>query len=122
MVRSIATTMVVMAATALVGCGQPMMAMAPAARLPLAQAQASATDRLLATARAEIHRFDTNQNGTLSVKEFVDGRFGDLRFIKAPTATEIAAVKAGLAKTFATLDVSKDGQLTAQELKADYAG
>jgi hypothetical protein len=115
------TTMMVLAAATLVGCGQPMAVVAPAAQRPMAQAQASTGDRLLTLAKNEIARFDTNRNGTLSSKEYVDGRFGDMRFIKAPTAAETATLKAGLAKTFAKLDTNKDGQLTAQELKAEYA-
>jgi Ca2+-binding EF-hand superfamily protein len=122
MVRMILTAVMVMTATTLVGCGQPMAAVAPSARMPVAQAQAkvSDADRLLATAKAEIKRFDLNKNGTLSQMEFVDGRFSQVRFFKAPTAAEVASMKANFAKTFNKLDANKDGALTAQELVADY--
>jgi hypothetical protein len=118
MIRSMLTVTMVLAT--LTGCGQPMTAVAPAARQPVAQAQAAATDRLLALAKNEVQRFDTSKNGTLSSKEYSDGRFAELRFVKAPSASETATLKAGFAKTYGKLDLNKDGQLTASELKAEY--
>lgn len=62
--------------------------------------------------------FDTNHDGALSYDEYVEGRYGKIRYIKAPTEQEIATAKAGLRDDAKQLDTNGDQKLDTQEFGA----
>jgi hypothetical protein len=60
-------------------------------------------------------RYDLDRDGNLDLTEFVEGRYGELRFVKAPTDAEIASFKVGFAKQFDQLDTDRDLRLSPAE-------
>lgn len=64
---------------------------------------------------ADFEKFNVRKDTTLDYDEYVDGRYGEVRFVKAPTAQEEAAMKAGFRKEAETADADKDGKLTHDE-------
>lgn len=79
-----------------------------------AQPAASPSDAAT-TASARFLRYDADHSGWLDATEFTDGRYGDVRFIKAPTDAEIASMKAGFVQQFSQWDLNKDQRLTPAE-------
>jgi Ca2+-binding EF-hand superfamily protein len=65
--------------------------------------------------RKDFQEFDKDQNGSLSYGEYADGKFGKLRFFKAPTEDEIAAHKVLFREEAKKLDLNQDQMLSLQE-------
>ncbi len=66
---------------------------------------------------AAFDRYNVDKDTTLSYDEFVAGKWGDIRFIKAPTAQEEADAKARFRADAEKADADKDGRLA----RAEYA-
>lgn len=60
-------------------------------------------------------RWDLNHDNALSYDEYVEGRLGDIRFIKAPTEEELATLRKGFREEALQLDKDKDGRITWEE-------
>lgn len=67
---------------------------------------------------ASFDRYNVDKDTFLSADEYVAGRWGDLRFVKAPTAEEERAAKDGFRADHARADADKDGKLTRAEFAA----
>jgi Ca2+-binding EF-hand superfamily protein len=63
----------------------------------------------------EFASFDVNGDGFVSYEEYVNGKWGQLRFVKAPTADEEAKTKAGFKADASKLDGNQDGKLSFEE-------
>ena len=122
MLRTIALSLTALVATTLVGCGEaPMIATAPVQPAAAQSvARAPQVNPVVALATAELKKIDTNHDGVLSQAEYVNARFAELRFVKAPTPAEISTVKGSMAKKFDALDTNHDTKLTAAEFAKDY--
>ncbi|MDB5096197.1 MAG: Calcium-binding EF-hand-containing protein [Cyanobacteria bacterium RYN_339] len=59
--------------------------------------------------------FDTNQDGALSYAEYAEGKYGKLRFFRAPTPQEVEASKAGFRDEARKLDTNQDQKLSQAE-------
>lgn len=82
----------------------------PAAPSPTASPDAFCT--------GSFDRYDVDKDTFLSADEFVAGKWGDLRFIKAPTAQEEADAKARFRADAGKADADKDGKLSRTEFLA----
>lgn len=58
---------------------------------------------------------DKNRDGSLSVKEYVEGRMAELRFVKAPTARERRQLEAQFRQEAQELDTNRDGKISPRE-------
>ena len=88
----------------------------PASPLIIVPAPLSSSDT--SAAATQFRRYDTDKDGFLSQTEFVEGRWGEIRFIRAPTDAEVASMKAGFAQEFKQLDTNHDGKLSFAEFAA----
>ncbi|MDB5101729.1 MAG: calcium-binding protein LPS1-beta-like [Cyanobacteria bacterium RYN_339] len=61
--------------------------------------------------------FDANRDKQVSIEEYVNGKWGQLRFIKAPTPEEEASARANFKAMAVKLDVNQDGQLSIDEFR-----
>lgn len=59
--------------------------------------------------------FDLDGNHLLSLREYVQGKWSQIRFFKAPTDQEVRHMKAGFARDFARADLTHDGWLNPYE-------
>jgi hypothetical protein len=68
-----------------------------------------------ASCMADFDAFNVEKDTTLSHDEYVNGRWGQVRFIKAPTPAEEAAMKEGFRADAKRADQDGDGRLTRGE-------
>ena len=111
-------SMALLAGVLLAGCDRLT---APASEFParlLVTVSAPLSSGDTSAAATQFRRYDTDKDGFLSQTEYVEGRWGDIRFIKAPTDAEVANMKAGFAEEFKRLDTDHDGKLTFTEFAA----
>lgn len=59
--------------------------------------------------------FNVNKDTFIDYSEYEAGKFAKVRFVKAPTPQEEAAMKAGFRKEAEAADANKDGRLTREE-------
>ena len=59
--------------------------------------------------------FDGNKDGVMSFKEYVDGRWSQLRFVQAPTEAQIRMHKRRYSEQATWADANKDGTLSRAE-------
>lgn len=90
--------------------GSPAPGNSPAPRLSTAPAPEGCL--------ADFDAFNVRKDTTLDYDEYVDGKWGKLRFVKAPTAEEEAAMKAGFRREAEAADKDHDGRLTREEFAA----
>lgn len=70
---------------------------------------------------ADFAAFDTDKSGKLNADEYADGRYSQVRFIKAPTADEVAAMKEGFRQEHKAKDADGDGALDLTEFRTTCA-
>ncbi len=63
----------------------------------------------------QFSEFDGNRDGALSVKEYVEGRWGQLRFASVPSEADIRMHKRRYTEQAAWADANKDGKLSRAE-------
>jgi hypothetical protein len=66
---------------------------------------------------ADFSAFNITKDTFLSAKEYVDGRWGQVRFIKAPTEAEEKAMKDGFGQEHKAADANGDGKLSLEEFR-----
>lgn len=66
---------------------------------------------------ADFSAFNITKDVFLSAKEYVDGRWGQVRFIKAPTEAEEKAMKDGFSEEHRAADANGDGKLSLDEFR-----
>lgn len=110
------------------GCGAPAGTAAPAAD-PTAETGTAAKPAPVASARpaaatsptpgcdADFSAFNVTKDVYLSAKEYVDGRWSKVRFIKAPTEAEEKAMKDGFSQEHKAADANGDGKLSLEEFR-----
>jgi hypothetical protein len=63
----------------------------------------------------DFDKFDADESNALSYDEYVNGRYGQIRWFKAPTAKEEADMKATLAAEAKAADENDDQKLSREE-------
>lgn len=66
---------------------------------------------------ADFAAFNITKDVYLSDKEYVDGRWSQVRFVKAPTEAEEAAMKDGFRQEARAADADGDGKLSLEEFR-----
>jgi hypothetical protein len=66
---------------------------------------------------ADFSAFNVTKDTFLSADEYVDGRWGQVRFVKAPTEAEEKAMKDGFRQEHRTADANGDGKLSLDEFR-----
>lgn len=88
---------------------------APASVTPASTPAPDAAATPSASCMADFDAFNVEKDTTLSYDEYVNGRWGRVRFIKAPTPAEEAAMKDGFRADSKQADRDGDGRLTRGE-------
>ncbi|MFN3429323.1 MAG: hypothetical protein ACK46X_05165 [Candidatus Sericytochromatia bacterium] len=98
------------------GAAQPANRPAsPASVTPASTPAPEAPATPSASCLADFDAFNVEKDTTLSYDEYVNGRWGQVRFIKAPTPAEEAAMKDGFRADARKADQDGDGKLTRTE-------
>jgi hypothetical protein len=66
---------------------------------------------------ADFSAFNITKDTFLSYDEYVDGRYGQVRFIKAPTEAEEIAMKDGFRQEARAADTNGDNRLSLEEFR-----
>ena len=109
--------------TLIAGCAASPSPSAPAmSQTPTQTAQAGSAEVRPTTSAdpACVDQFDAfnlEKDTFLSFDEYVNGKYGKIRFIKAPTPQEEAEMKAGLRKEAEAAAPTGDGKLCREEFK-----
>lgn len=64
---------------------------------------------------AQFKRYDANRDGALSYAEYVNGRWGQIRFVQAPSEAEVRSFKHRYEFTARNADKNRDGKLSPAE-------
>ena len=99
------------AATAANQNAKPASASVAPASTPAPEAAATPSAACL----ADFDAFNVDKDTMLSYDEYVDGRWGQVRFIQAPTPAEEAGMKEGFRADAKKADHDGDGRLTRTE-------
>ena len=75
----------------------------------------SAKPAASAECMADFDAFNVREDTVLDYDEYADGKFGKVRFIKAPTEQEVKAMKDGFRAEAEKADMNKDGKLSRDE-------
>lgn len=84
---------------------------------PVATAQPTSATSPTPGCDADFSAFNITKDVFLSAKEYVDGRWGQVRFIKAPTEAEEKAMKDGFSEEHRAADANGDGKLSLDEFR-----
>lgn len=88
---------------------KPSPSPSPSAAAPSAKPSASAE------CMADFDAFNVRKDTVLDYDEYVDGKYGKIRFIKAPTEQEVKTMKDGFRAEAEKADTNKDGKLSREE-------